>query len=95
MLRENDPRYDVRETDDFNEGWREAVRNGYINQMFGGFDLAAIKEQLARDPYRVPPNAGLISDLRVITYERRVRIWYCIVEDDRIVYLERVTTIDG
>ncbi len=59
--------------------------------MVAGSDLAGIKELLAGNPYRVPLNAYLVSDLRVITYEGRVRIWYYIVEDDHTVYLQNVT----
>lgn len=91
MSHESELRYSVRETDEFVQGWSEAVRNGHVSQMVAGSDLAGIKRLLAVDPYRVPLNASLVSDLRVITYEGRVRIWYYVVEDDGAVYLERVT----
>lgn len=95
MLRENDPLYDVCETAEFTAAWRDAIRNGYINPMVAGSDLAGIKQLLAENPRRVPLNADFVSDLRVITYQGRVRIWYYIVEDDRTVYLERVTIVGG
>ena len=63
--------------------------------MVSGSGLAGIKQILATDPYVVPLNADVVSDVRVITYGGKVRIWYYIVEDDRIVYLERVTIATG
>ena len=63
--------------------------------MVSGSGLAGIKQILATDPYVVPLNADVVSDVRVITYVGKVRIWYYIVEDDRIVYLERVTIATG
>ncbi len=95
MSRANAAPYEIREWAAFTDGWKDAVRDGHINQMTAGSDLAGIKLLLAQNPYRVPQNADLISDLRVITYQRTVRIWYSVVEDDRIVYLENVTIARG
>ena len=93
MPHEITPQYDVRETDTFYSSWLSVVKAGRMGAMDTGPLLMDIKAALERDPHQVAPIAALASDLRVITYDGKVRIWYCIVEDDRAVYLERVTEI--
>ena len=86
--------YDVRETERFDAEWRRAVQLGYINPMADPAILMQIRALLAQVPYdmRQLPNAP--ANIRQIALNPRVRLWYTIIEDDRVVWLESVRIVE-
>ena len=88
-------RYDIRETDQFDAEWRRAVRFGHINPMTDPAILMRIKEWLARNPYRTRAISGAHANARRAMLNPRVQLWYTIVEDDRVVWMESVRIVGG
>lgn len=86
--------YSIRETEQFGNDWRRAVRLGYLNPMADPATLTYIKEKVAEDPYQVHQMSNDVpSNRRRLRLSRRVHIWYSIIEDDRTVWLESVRII--
>ena len=85
--------YDVRETEQFADDWRRAVRLGYLNPMVHPDALLQIKISLALDPYIVLPIPGETVGVRRIRLTESVGLWYGIIEDDRVVDLLAVRII--
>lgn len=86
--------YEIRETEQFDAGWRRAVRIGYINPMADPAAFAQIRELLAQDPYIMDHWPNVPANFRQIGLTPRVRLWYSIIEDDRTVWLESVSIVD-
>ena len=86
-------RYDILETDQFDAEWRRAVRLGHINPMADPANLMQIKEWLARNPYRTRTISGAHANTRRAMLNPRVWLWYSIIEDDRVVWLESVRIV--
>ena len=84
--------YEVIEREPFLTGWAAAIGDGELTEELGRF-LARLRRVLARDPHRFRHFAGLPVDTWAVTYDRRFIIWYCVVEDDRTVYLEALEPV--
>ena len=98
MLRDapgNMPRYEVRETRQFDADWRREIQQGNLNPMVAPSDLLFIKMLLARQPYSGRWQPGTPYDSRTITLARVFEIGYYVVEDDRAVYLDSISLIGG
>lgn len=87
-------RYDVRETARFGAEWQDAVRLGYINSMVDPATLIQFREWLTQNPYITPRLSNVPANLRQIALNPRVRLWYTIIEDDRVVWLESVRIVE-
>ena len=85
--------YDVRETEHFDVEWRHAVRRGYINPMVDPASLMQIRQQLTQDPYYVQQSPNVPANIRRAALNSRVSLWYSIIEDDRVVWLESVRIV--
>ena len=68
------------------------MSRGYLDSIRDAQGLLAFRRRLEENPYFVPAQRGLPSDLRVFSVNPNVDLWYSIVEDDRIVYMETVIT---
>lgn len=84
--------YRVIYTAPFEDAWQKAQERGYLDSIRDAQGLLALRRRLEENPYFVPAQRGLPSDLRVFPVNRNVDLWYSIVEDDRIVYMEAVIT---
>ena len=85
--------YDVRETEQFDVEWRHAVRLGYINPMVDPAALIQIRQLLAQDPYYIWQSPNAPANRRRAGLNPRVQLWYTIIEDDRMVWLESVRIV--
>ena len=92
-------RYNVRSTQQFDESWAAAVRSGLIDSEVDGAKLASLADFLAVDPrhFELFIAPGESVDMRWAPFafagSVRIEIWYAIVEDDLVVYLESVEII--
>ena len=91
--------YEVRETLGFQADWRLGMELGYINPMTDPADLLFFKQLLAERPYAGRQFPGSPHNVRSFVFPRLsgppiLQLWYSIVEDDRIVYLEALRHIN-
>ena len=91
--------YEVRETPEFQADWRLGMELGYINPMTDPPDLLFFKRLLAERPYSGRQLPGVPYNVRSFAFPRIngppiLHLWYSIVEDDRIVYLEALYHIN-
>lgn len=96
MLRRASRRYTVLTTAQFDALWQRAIAAGVIDAAVGESQLHDLSGFLSVDPYyySLLEPAGEAVDFRRVNFmpgvTSSVEIWYSIVEDDRIVYLESV-----
>lgn len=83
-------RYRVIYTAPFADEWQRAQERGYLHSIRDAQGLLTLRRQLEENPYFIPALRGLPADLRVFRVSPGVDLWYSIVEDDRIVYMETV-----
>ena len=85
-------RYRVIYTAPFEADWQRAQERGDLDSIRDAQGLLALRRRLEENPYFIPALRGLPADLRVFPVNPNVDLWYSIVEDDRIVYMETVIT---
>lgn len=96
MLRHNFSPYGVRTTAQFDELWQRGIDAGAIDAAVDESRLDDLRRFLSVDPYyySLLDAAGEAVAFRRLDFIRGVttwvEIWYSIVEDDRLVYLESV-----
>lgn len=90
-------RYRVEESPHFGQDWSRGVAEGWITSTPDASTLQVIKEHLANKPWSGQNLPGLPENVRSNRFPRsvaydqgRVTLWYSIIEDDRIVVLERI-----
>ena len=89
-------RYNVRSTEQFDELWDAAVRAGVLDSEVDGARLESLAAYLAVDPryFEMFVAPGESVDLRWVRFASAggvgVDIWYSVVEDDLVVYLDSV-----
>jgi len=92
-------RYNVRRTEQFDESWDEAVTAGVVAPLVDAARLESLAAFLAIDPryFDLFGAPGESVDMRWLPFlstgNVRVEIWYSVVEDDLVVYLESVEII--
>lgn len=86
-------RYNVIYTEPFQDEWQTAFEQGYLGQIDATRALLALRRRLEQNPYLTRPKSGLPANLRVFPINHDVEVWYTVVEDDRLVYMEAVVVI--
>ena len=86
--------FEIREAPTFGESWSRAIVAGHINPMTESPTLLHIKGLLARNPHLGGQDVNSPANYRRIRLIPNVNIWYSIVEDDRVIYLEVVSIPD-
>jgi hypothetical protein len=94
--------YRLEERDSFAADWRRGVETGWINPMADHVTLQAVKERLTHSPWTTNPIPSWPDNVRMIRFPRSVAdlrntvdIYYEILEDDRVVWLERILPTNG
>lgn len=96
MLRHNFSPYGVLTTEQFDELWQRGIDAGVIDAAVGESQLNHLIRFLSVNPYyySLLDAAGEAVAYRRLNFmpgvTTGVEIWYSIVEDDRLVYLESV-----
>ena len=91
--RGDEPIYRVVETPSgqFAENWTRAIELGYLNPDHSANDYEWLRSELSRNPYVGTQTVGDLWVLEYLQLGWRVRFWYHIIEDDRLVELTAVT----
>lgn len=91
-------RYRIVETAQFRNLWQSAIITGVVNSVAESL-LQGLTNLLSLEPYYFPlfQTYGESTGLRWVSLIQassvRVEIWYSVVEDDLVVYLESVEII--
>ena len=88
-------RYNVIYTEPFQDEWQTALEQGYLGQIDATRALLALRRRLEQTPYLTGPKSGMPANRRVFPISRDVEVWYTVVEDDRLVYMEAVVIISA
>ena len=92
-------RHNVRSTEQFDELWASAVRAGVLDPEVDRANLGSLTALLALDPgafalFAAPGESVAIRWAPLVLAGRvRVEVWYSVVADDLVVYLDSLEII--